>query len=87
MSEWDLSEWEKPYIDKYKIFVIDPGRIVAIMPWRTDENTCWAINAGIKEVAKEHIIRSITSVQEKTFEGVSHTIEVILIVEPKVVGQ
>ncbi len=87
MLEWDASEWEKPYIDKYKIFVIDPGRIVAIMPWRTDENTCWAINAGIKEVAKEHIIKSITSVQEKIFEGVSHTTEVILIVEPKVVGQ
>ena len=87
MSEWDSSEWEKPYADKYRIFVIDPGRIVAIMPWRMDENTCWAINAGIKEVAKEHIIKSITSVQEKTFEGVSHTTEVILIVEPKVVGQ
>ncbi|VVB94321.1 Uncharacterised protein [uncultured archaeon] len=52
MSEWDMSEWEKPYIDKYKIFVIDPGRVVAIMPVRVDDDPCGAINAGIKEAAK-----------------------------------
>ena len=84
MSEWDASEWEKPYLDHYKIFVIDPGRIVAVMEWGAGINPCWAINAGIKEVAKKHIIKDIISIQEKTYSGGSHTTEVILIIEPKV---
>ena len=87
MSEWDSSEWEKPYIDKYKILVIDPERIVAIMPLKAGDDTCWAINAGIKEVAKGHHVKSITNVQEKMHDGVSHTTEVVLIIETKVVGQ
>ncbi len=91
MSEWDLSEWEKSYIDKYKILVIDPGRIVAVMPapLMPDVDPCWAINAGLKEVAKDHIIKSITSVQEKMYDSshtTSHTTEVVLIIEPKIVG-
>ena len=86
MSEWDLSEWEKPYINKYKILVIDPGRIVAVMPLMPDVDPCWAINAGLKEVAKDHIIKSITSVQEEIYDNSSHTTEVVLIIEPKIVG-
>ncbi len=88
MSEWDMSEWEKVYIDKYKILVIDPGRIVAVMPLPSmaGVDPCWAINAGLKEVAKEHIIKSITSVQEKIYDTSSHTTEVVLIIEPKIVG-
>ena len=85
MSEWDTSEWEKPYLDKYKVLVIDPGRIIAIMPSGGD--ACWAINAGIKEVSKIHIVKNIISVQEKSYDGGSHTTEVILIIEPKIVGQ
>ena len=87
MSEWDMSEWEKPYVNKYKIFVIDPERIVAIMPLGENGDPCWAINAGIKEVAKGHIIKSITSIQERKYDSGSHTTEVVLIIEPKVVGQ
>ena len=87
MSEWDTSEWEKPYIDKYKIFVIDPGRIVAIIPLRGDYDPCGAINAGIKEVAKNHDIKSITTVQQRIYDGGSHATEVVLIIEPKLAGQ
>ncbi len=88
MAEWDMSEWEKSYVDKYKILVIDPGKIVAIMPLLSmaGVDPCWAINAGLKEVAKEHIIKSITSVQEKIYDTSSHTTEVVLIIEPKIVG-
>jgi hypothetical protein len=88
MSDWDMSAWEKPYIDKYKILVIDPGKIVVIMPLPSmaGVDPCWAINAGLKEVAKEHIIKSITSVQEKTHDTSSHTTEVVLIIEPKIIG-
>jgi hypothetical protein len=88
MSEWDISEWEKPFIDKYKILVIDPGRIIVIVPLPSiaGVDTCWAINAGLKEVAKEHIIKSITSVQEKINDTSSHTTEVVLIIEPKIIG-
>ena len=88
MSEWDMSEWEESYLDKYKILVIDPGRIVAVMPLPSmaDVDPCWAINAGLKEVAKEHIIKSITSVQEKIHDTTFHTIEIVLIIEPKIVG-
>jgi hypothetical protein len=87
MSEWDMSEWEKPYVDKYKIVVIDPGRIIAIMPLKGVDDPCWAINAGIKEVAKNHEIKSITSIEEKIYDGSSHSTEVVLIIEPKIVGQ
>ncbi|HEY9246578.1 MAG TPA: hypothetical protein VIO11_07020 [Candidatus Methanoperedens sp.] len=87
MSEWDISEWEKPYIEKYKIVVIDPGKIVAVMPLELGSDPCWAINAGIKEVAKTHEIKSIISVQERKYDGGSHATEVILIIEPKLVGQ
>ncbi len=85
MSEWDKSEWEKPYIDKYKIFVIDSERIVAVMSRKADADSSWAINAGIKEVAKDHIIKNITGIQEKTDSG-SRTTGVILIIEPKMMG-
>ncbi len=87
MSEWDTSEWEKLYIDKYKIFVIDPGRIVAIMPLSVSEDPCGAINAGIKEVSKNYDIKSITTVQQRIYDGGSHATEVVLIIEPKLVGQ
>ncbi len=87
MSEWDMSDWEKPYTDKYKIFVIDPGKIVAVMPLRLEDDPCWAINAGIKEVAKNYEIKSITSVQERKYDGGSHATEVILLIEPKLVIQ
>ncbi len=82
-----MSEWEKPYTGKYKIFVIDPGRIIAIMPLKGVDDPCWAINAGIKEVAKNHEIKSIISIEEKLYEDSSHATEVILIIEPKIVGQ
>ncbi len=84
-ASWDMSDWDKPYKDKYQIFVIDPGRIVAIMPLGAD--MCWAINAGIKEVSKEYLIKSITSVHEKIYEEGTHSAEVILIIEKKIVGQ
>ncbi len=87
MSEWDTSEWEKPYAEKYKIFVIDSGKIVAVVPLSAGDDPCGAINAGIKEVAKNHEIRSITSVEERRYDGGSHATEVILIIEPKLVGQ
>ncbi len=85
MSEWDISEWEKPYTDRYKILVIEPERIVAVVLLPVIENVdpCLAINAGIKEVAKDHIIKSITSVEEKITNTGSHSTEVILIIEPK----
>ncbi len=85
MPEWDVSEWEKPYADKYKILVIDPEQIVAVMPLPIIENVdpCLAINAGIKEVAKDHIIKSIISIEEKITGTGSHSTEVILIIEPK----
>ncbi len=88
MADWDMSEWEKPYVDKYKILVIDTGRIVAIMPLPSmaGVDPCGAINAGLKEVAKEYSIKSITSVQENVFEGTSHTTELILMIEPKIVS-
>ncbi len=87
MSEWDASDWEKPYLDKYKILVIEPGMIVTVMPLIEDEDPCWAIKAGIKEVAKRHTIKSITSIEGMIKGGGSHTTEVVLIIEPKVVGQ
>ncbi len=82
---WDISEWEKPYMDKYKILVIDPGRIVAILPLLMIENVdpCMAINAGIKEVAKDHIIKGIISIEEKISDTATHSTEVILLIEPK----
>lgn len=84
MSEWDKSEWEKPYLNKYKIFVIDNEKAVAVIAREADE-PFWAINAGIKDVAKDHIIKSITSIQEK-IDGGSRIAEVILIIEPKIMG-
>ncbi len=87
MSEWDTSDWEKPYVDKYKILVIEPGRIVTVMPLIEDGDPCWAIKAGIKEVAKGHTIKSIISIEGRINGGGSHTAEVVLIIEPKVVGQ
>jgi hypothetical protein len=82
---WDISDWEKPYTDKYKILVIDPERIVAVVPLPMIENVdpCLAINAGIKEVAKNHIIKSITSIEEKISDSASHSTEIILVIEPK----
>ncbi len=59
---------------------------MAIIPLKENIDPCVAINAGIKEVAKEYIIKSITSVEEKIYETGSHTTEVILIIEPKLVG-
>lgn len=50
-----------------------------------DDDPFWAIDAGIKEVTKDHIIKSITSIQEKT-DGGSRTAEVIPIIEPKIMG-
>ena len=85
MSEWDKSEWEKPYLDKYKIFVIDREKIVAVVAWGADEDSSWAINAGRKEVAKDHVIRNIISIQEK-IDGGSRTAEVVLFIEPKAMG-
>ncbi len=49
---------EKPYMDKYKILVIDPGRIAAVMllPMIENVDPCMAINAGKKNRTKKEAI-------------------------------
>lgn len=79
MSDWDQSDWEKPYSDKYKILVIDPEKIVVVIPL-SDTDCCWAIFAGIKEIAKNHIVKNII-IQGKGNEN----IKVIVMIEPKLV--